>query len=145
MKIIFLDIDGVLNGHFLLDNGYCGILPDCIKNFNRIVDNTDAKVVLSSAWRYMISGGAMTKLGFEYMFKTHGAKMELIDITKSDEEIDGRAEQIDEWIQRNKPERFVIIDDLHLTTPHPFIKTESKVGLTFNQAQRAIDILNASE
>jgi hypothetical protein len=43
MKIIFLDIDGVLNG-----SSEPIILPECARQFNRIVKETEARVVISS-------------------------------------------------------------------------------------------------
>jgi len=49
MKIIFLDVDGVLNSYnYILDEE---LNNDLIKNLKKILDNTDAKIVLSSAWR----------------------------------------------------------------------------------------------
>jgi hypothetical protein len=38
MIVIFLDIDGVLNGHQKHENGYCGIYPECVTRFNRLLD-----------------------------------------------------------------------------------------------------------
>ena len=53
MKVIFLDIDGVLNvipqGH----DAFGGIFhPDFVDNLKRIIDETDAKIVISSSWRH---------------------------------------------------------------------------------------------
>lgn len=53
MKIIFLDIDGVLNvipqGH----DAFGGIFhSDFVNNLKRIIDETDAKIVISSSWRH---------------------------------------------------------------------------------------------
>ena len=53
MKVIFLDIDGVLNvipqGH----DAFGGIFhSDFVENLKRIIDETDAKIVISSSWRH---------------------------------------------------------------------------------------------
>jgi hypothetical protein len=53
MKVIFLDIDGVLNvipqGH----DAFGGIFhPNFVKNLGRIIDETEAKIVISSSWRH---------------------------------------------------------------------------------------------
>jgi hypothetical protein len=53
MKVIFLDIDGVLNvipqGH----DAFGGIFhSDFVDNLKRIIDETDAKIVISSSWRH---------------------------------------------------------------------------------------------
>lgn len=60
MKVIFLDIDGVLNSNdyidYALDNNIKGILkdinPKTIKMLKFAIDTTDAQIVLSSSWRY---------------------------------------------------------------------------------------------
>lgn len=53
MKVIFLDIDGVLN--CVTSKSYCGMYvgvdADKIRRLARIVEETGAKIVLSSDWR----------------------------------------------------------------------------------------------
>lgn len=54
MKVIFLDFDGVLNvieqGH----DDFGGIFhPEFVENLGRIIDETGAKLVISSTWRHM--------------------------------------------------------------------------------------------
>lgn len=52
MKLIFLDIDGVLNDHSRSSSGYCTIDSDKVELFNQILDaHPNARVVISSAWR----------------------------------------------------------------------------------------------
>jgi HAD domain in Swiss Army Knife RNA repair proteins len=63
MKVIFLDVDGVLNTY---ESGFGGFMPggaeeytteqllwdyNCVKRLRRIVEATDAKIVVSSFWR----------------------------------------------------------------------------------------------
>lgn len=55
-KIIFLDIDGVLNNAlwYKETNGHRGrddLSPDNIKFLNELIENTGAKVVVTSTWR----------------------------------------------------------------------------------------------
>ena len=50
-KIIFLDIDGVLNSEFskaYMPNGYVGIDSDKLQNLKYIVDTTGAEIYLTS-------------------------------------------------------------------------------------------------
>lgn len=64
MKIIFLDIDGVLNDRDFLDGEEPGAIitghlvdaidPARVELLNRIVEVTGASVVISSAWRTML-------------------------------------------------------------------------------------------
>ena len=70
MKIIFLDIDGVLN-----QTGNAASLPfdpNCVMYLNHVIKETGAHIVISSAWRYQILEGHMTLKGFEFLMKTHG-------------------------------------------------------------------------
>lgn len=48
MKIIFLDIDGVLN----YENSKSKVEEEKVKLLKEIVGRTDAEIVLSSDWRY---------------------------------------------------------------------------------------------
>jgi len=51
-KIIFLDIDGVLNCEIDdIQNEFEDISKRCVKMLNTIIKETDAKVVISSVWR----------------------------------------------------------------------------------------------
>jgi hypothetical protein len=51
-KIIFLDIDGVLNNSkWLKENKNNPIDPAAVNRINVIMQKTDAKIVISSSWR----------------------------------------------------------------------------------------------
>jgi hypothetical protein len=53
MKVLFLDIDGVLNriGTKERHRGFIGIDLELVPLFERIIESTGVKVVLSSTWR----------------------------------------------------------------------------------------------
>jgi hypothetical protein len=73
-RVLFLDIDGVLNNHAVLKAaGCCGIDRGCVAQLNRIIRAAEPSIVLSSAWRYILHGKDMTLRGFEYLLRTHGA------------------------------------------------------------------------
>lgn len=89
MKYCFLDIDGVLARK-------CDFNPvaqsntlhrPCVDQLNRIIHETGAKVVLISAWRYMILTDQITLTGFAYLMRTHGCtdELEIIATTHLDE------------------------------------------------------------
>lgn len=135
MKIIFLDIDGVLNDHRISEPAGCyGINPECMKCLNMIIQFTKANLVISSAWRYMITGGSMTLSGFEYMLRTHGLDQnaQIVGHTKTDEEIASREGQIKAFIDENNVQQYVILDDMSVFPfmSERFYKTNSKFGLT---------------
>lgn len=158
-KTIFLDMDGVLNSLSVM-RGYSDtdpsdaayyqpeILPDCVRAFNRIIGETEAKIVLSSSWRYMIHGGSMTLQGFQYLLKTHGVRGWLIGMTRQDKDDEPRWFQIRDWLRENRPtegvQRYCILDD----DPDAFggnyehgVRTNGN-GLTEDDARTAIRILN---
>lgn len=139
MKIIFLDIDGVLNGYGFRDRfimyplfkifnklgkskefkslyDVFGIHERKIKNLSMIISKTDAKVVISSSWR---------GTWYEKYEKTSDRNKRLHDlISKYNIQVIGitgktrpgshRALEIKEWLQTHKEfcvESFVILDD----------------------------------
>ena len=168
MKLIFLDIDGVLNRHEYNSLAKSSpIFSEIMGRLNKITDSTGAQVVISSAWRYMIHGKAMTLLGFQYMLQTHGAHFTLAGYIKKDEDCvhcgtmnspgtlkcikcikcgkeSQRGELISDWIKLNNHiDKYVVIDDLDLGISglHPFVKTNGKIGLQEKDVNKAIRIL----
>lgn len=141
MKVLFLDIDGVLNSENWFEYmQYCikndmynrvlnfveindehikrklSMVDDrAIANLNRIVEDTGCKVVLSSSWRSSReSDNALT----EYVLKLKGFKYELYDVTPriwTKEFGTQRGEEIQLWIneesKKNEIESYVILDD----------------------------------
>lgn len=147
--ILFLDIDGVLNDHTEQENRYCGTKPACVSRFNRILDAfPELRIVVSSAWRYMILRGDMTLRGFEMLLLTHGVKCHerIVGYTGPDGAIENepnhqdreawieaglrwRRDQIQTWVQVNDVASFVVLDDLLLDMPELF-RTDGTVGLS---------------
>lgn len=144
-KILLFDIDGVLNDHTWNETAQStSIKKSCVKQFNKIIHETGCKLVVSSAWRYMILGGAISPKGFEYMLRTHGCtdKMTIVDVTPSDEVIADRSNQIKSWVEANAPDRWVAVDDMELDLGDNFVKTNGVVGLTQKIADDIIRKLN---
>lgn len=164
MRVLFLDIDGVLNGHEWDDEAKsCNIRRECVKHLNRVVKETGCRIVLSSAWRYIVLGGDMTWKGFGYMLRTHGLLAEcgardlIVGHTRADDllcdpadlKADERAVQIREWLKwRNEftpvVESFAAVDDDDQGfAAHgiPAVITDGKVGLTAADADRLIELL----
>jgi HAD domain in Swiss Army Knife RNA repair proteins len=156
LAYLFLDIDGVLNNHdFDKDAQSNGIHKEKAEMLNVILKRTDAKIVLISAWRYLVHRGDMTLSGLEYLLCSHGImKGRLIGITRMDTMIDGkpvpneRGKQIHDWLLDNVPDgtpyKYVVMDDLDLGISeacHPFVQTEDAIGMRPDDAYRAIQIL----
>ena len=114
MSILFLDIDGVLNTHENDPEVMCGqIHRDKVQLLNGVLRDTGARIVLSSAWRYIIYRNEATLMGLEWLLRSHGMIAgRLIDITRKDTmairgQYDGRAhwpmdnergQQISDWL-----------------------------------------------
>jgi hypothetical protein len=152
MKIIFLDIDGVLVNRWSLSN-HSGIFakahPDCVAALNRITDETGARVVVSSTWRKC---GISKMRGFLNEWGVTGKAIGCTpDLSK---QACGflvgaqRGDEIQCWLDERElhkgdVESFVILDDdsdmKHLT-PH-LVRTTFEYGLTMKDAERAIELL----
>ena len=157
MKLIFLDIDGVLNDRaFNHDAQSSTIKPECVAHFNRVIHETGAAVVLTSSWRYLTMDAApdapalMTHSGLRYLLRTHGvtAKLQIIGCTERDCEEHGgknRGRQITRYLEACKDvESYVVLDDNAFDIAergHPFVQTDGRVGLTAVDADRAIAFL----
>lgn len=121
MKVIFLDVDGVLNhvGTTDLIDGFIGFDPELINNFNKIVEAVpEAKIVISSSWR---KPSAYTTAysdfnGLKKLFADRGLKGEIIGHTPIYGGYRTRGSEIRDWIQSHLnndgvSDKFVILDD----------------------------------
>jgi hypothetical protein len=142
MKIIFLDIDGVLNSiNYYVSLFKIDVLPDdrldphSIDLFNKIIDCTGASIVLSSTWRL---GKSVSEI--QDIFDKHHIHGHVIGLTPDTDK--ARGYQIQQWIDESNIiiDSFIIIDDdsdmYHLT--NHLIKTSIKEGLTEDSVRAAI-------
>ncbi len=162
MKVIFLDIDGVLNVMATNRDKYGDIFrTEFVSNLARIVRETGAKIVISSAWR--MSGLEVMR----EMWAKRGLVGEVIDVTPVIPPIEEgklvfkkvRGMEIMKWVLDGvtpamKPFSYVILDDdtdiLDSQLPYFLQCSELKdddavhgYGLTKRIAERAIEILNS--
>lgn len=156
MKVIFLDIDGVLNSEkyyteHLEDMMENPVDRECVKRLKRIVDATGARIVLSSSWRtgWSRKKDQMDELCRKLVEILAEYQLEIYDktcILNNGE----RGREIKFWI-KNAPEKvesFVILDD------HDFqwekyrlwkrwVQTDySDGGLQEQDVEKAVKILN---
>lgn len=159
--LLFLDLDGCLNTHDVDPEVLCGhIHTDKVARLNYILRETDARIVLSSAWRYIVYRNEMTLAGMDWLFRSHGILAgRLIGITREDTMVreiytgdpstwpmvNERGQQITDWRAENgHAGPYVVIDDLDLgisEAGHPFVWCDGKVGLTDEQAEVCIGLL----
>jgi hypothetical protein len=145
--------------------------PECVKRLNRIVKETNSKIVISSTWRI-----GQTPLSLQKLLETVGFEGEVISVTPhfyaKGNDIDGepigytvpRGCEIDWWLDsEGKYERrswseesgelvdisivenFVILDDdsdMLLKHKDNFIQTSPYDGLNEKLTEKCIKILN---
>lgn len=132
MKVIFLDVDGVLNkhsdyrvassaGHGLIVNN------ELVDRLLEIIKDTGAKLVLSSSWRILDQGEEyLNKMGLTFIGKTDTNNY-------SEDSNHYRGSQIQRWLDKNDVEEYVILDDdsdmLFSQLPN-FIQTDPEYGIT---------------
>lgn len=162
MKVIFLDVDGVLNSEDdLMIYREKNVITGCImyaevedrplKLLKEIVYKTSANIVVSSSWRIgcersgresIFGKGLYEKL--EKRLRDYG--MEIYDITPSLGTGTQRGDEIREWLSKHQIENFIILDDdsdmREYVEMENFIHTTYKHGLTEELKDKAIEILN---
>ena len=135
-KVIFLDIDGVLNSEegFERNKGtnWNMLDPILVERFNRLVEETGAKVVLSSSWRLDTDWyEKMLKGGLKCTFLGRTPRMPRPVGTSA--EYAERGKEILEWLSINPygVSAYAIIDDDPDFLPdQPLFRTSFKTGLT---------------
>jgi hypothetical protein len=141
MKVIFLDIDGVLNSYdsFGRFGSWYILCPDCVSRLNALVKATNAKVVISSAWRRVRSLPVLRKILTESGL-SNSEKVVIGMTPVIYPQPDGRGKEIDGWLNSNEGvDNFVIIDDSTDMEPHldRLVKTNIEIGLTLANAEYA--------
>lgn len=124
MNLIFLDIDGVLNTNYTKEKTSSGAIfvdDNKIRILKAIIDETDAKIVLSSTWRYgwiLMEDGIKDNDFFqdfiELRNKLREFDIELYDKTPLfDKFMRSRGEEIQSYLNgRDDVEGYIIIDDI---------------------------------
>lgn len=150
-RFIFLDIDGVLNNRHTrvrTGEGWCFVDDFLVRRVREIVDATGALIVLSSTWRdewnredESLNGPDFNEL--REKFREFG--MDFFDRT-GEWQTRGRGWEILEWLNGREVDSFVILDDWDDMGPisDHLIWTNPTYGLTEEQVQEAIEILNRS-
>ena len=150
MKIIFLDVDGVLNSeHWYIKNHKrhpercrtdTAIDPRFVRNLRKIVKRTGAKIVLSATCR-----GVVRKDRAHYLHQILSRYgLEIYDYTlRLGRE---RGHEIQDWLDKHKGvTNIVILDDDSDMCDYQlfnFVQTDTCDGITERDAKLCVDILN---
>ena len=153
MKVIFLDIDGVLNYAKTEARAPCGcigIAEPSVRNLKKIIDKTGAKIVLTSTWKdeWEIDADNCTPMGIylDKKLKRHG--IHILDKTK--DHIDNRGEGIQNWLTRHDHVKdWIVLDDdifpdyqAQNIIPHLIKTSFANGGLLEEHVLQAIEMLN---
>ncbi len=171
MKIIFLDVDGVM----LPIGSKNKLIPeDKIIALKELIEETNSKVVLSSTWRinanrehyededYENLVKSLKKHGIEIYDHTPAKQIKMIKnevITKSGRQIvnyvidpsSTRGAEINEWLEKNDVSSFVILDDQNFYYElfglgDNFVKINDRyMGLEQIDIEKAKNILNTKQ
>ncbi|MFA5068205.1 MAG: HAD domain-containing protein [Candidatus Izemoplasmatales bacterium] len=166
MKIIFLDIDGVLNVYCQGRDQYgCTFHKHFEDNLRYIIEQTGAKIVISSTWRM----DGLQKM--QQMWKDRKLAGEIIGITPTVADIVEkgtfefydqveRGHEIQQWIDEHidQVENYCIIDDdndMLQSQRNNFVRTANNrdhedcvdvgYGLTRKCSEKVVQILNKIE
>ena len=169
-KVIFLDVDGVLNSNRTLYEEI-SLEDDLISNLKELVDKTGAKIILSSSWRLSTEAVAtlmdkLDKFGLvisgmtcdgvdldwleKYEFDTTKKYLDTkfdYDENKQIKITHDRGAEIFKWLHDHDDCAYVILDD-EIEDIKPYfselviVKTSYKTGLTKEDVKKAIQILN---
>lgn len=162
MRVLFLDIDGVLRPGDWVDGdpgarrseGDCRVVvpdptrplfyPACVARLNGVLARTQARVVLSSAWR-IAYGWRETRA----TLVAGGLSSEHAWLGETPVLWGARGEEIAAWLaRRHDVEAFAILDDDRAAgSVHPdrFVQTGFATGLQDEHAARLVALLGARE
>ncbi|HEC72062.1 MAG: HAD domain-containing protein [Candidatus Thorarchaeota archaeon] len=158
MKIIFLDIDGVLvtPGSLRASGGkvFSDFHPPCVACLNEIIKKSNAKIVISSTWRH----GHPKYFDIRSFLEEQGVKGEIIGMTRTGDSAH-RGIKIMAWladhsngfqvknavgqiIGSDRIDSYVILDDTLVRPYDNLVQTDMNDGLNPNHIKKALEILN---
>ena len=157
MKVIFLDIDGVLNEEKSCSRccGYKGIDDKKVENLASIVKTTGTEIVLISTWKDDWRKTDKTHQGMMANYLDKKLKKQGLSVLDKTESVDrangfhlSRGEGILQYLSTHAVEKYVILDDYQFDydgcgLTGNYVKTDNKDGgLTEGLSQKAIEVLN---
>ena len=139
MKVLFLDVDGVVNNHRTPQTDGWPIDPYCAFLVGKIQIDTGCEIVLSSSWRHSDDG----------IMAVQKKVVKLLDCTPTERAgMESRGSEIKAWLEAH-PEvtRYAILDDnrdmLDEQMPNFFQTYFFCCGLTEDIANKVIKHLNS--
>ena len=114
--------------------------PRAVANLQKIVEATDARIVISSSWRYIHKLGSL-----RMMWEVRGLPCGIHDVIPHEATYISRGEDIDWYLEKHGRLNYVIIDDDSDMCDYQlfnFVQTDTCDGITERDAKLCVDILN---
>lgn len=153
MKVIFLDVDGVLNwagSESRSPNGFVGVDDSRVKRLAKIVEHSNAAIVLVSTWKEEWDHNIENcSADCKYLVKKL-ARRGLRIIAKTTDQMSDRGRGIAEWLDRHGEhvEAWIVLDDdafadyeTYGIMPHLVKTSFGDHGLTDEHVVQAIQML----
>lgn len=150
IKVLFLDFDGVITH----PGSRWNIDLEKVKLLEQLIENTGAKIVVSSSWRHG-TRNAEEFVKYRVLNSSHTPKeldenslflKSIIDVTDSNG--CSRGDEIKRWVDSHDVESYVILDDdsdmLEEQLFH-FVQTDGWYGMSDRTVYLATQILNGEE
>jgi hypothetical protein len=106
IKVLFCDVDGVLNCYNTPQSsaGWIGIDPEMLSQLKKIIVETGVQVVLSSSWRIPENWREEMKLA--------GCPIPFLDRTPYNRGLTSRGMEVKQWLDEHpEVEKFACLDD----------------------------------
>lgn len=136
--VVLLDIDGVVTTsrmkHAMGSETY--INPAQVEMLNKLVERTNAVVVISSSWRF--------DADVRERLRTAGFRGDFHERWRTGEYGQSRGHEIQAWLDVEDPENYVILDDDRGTLPSQrarHVRPRSESGLFDSHIEEAVEIL----
>lgn len=166
MKIVFLDVDGVLNSNFWNDSHQkeisAGVLIDeeKVRLLAEIIARTNARIILHSGWRFWLDEQfmplrkeathftmLMKKYKLEFFDRTPDLRTE--EVLRTNKLSLVKASEILSWLSAHEDiERYLVLEDLDLhndvVRAHQ-VQTDQTRGLTREDVEQAVHFLSRED
>lgn len=146
-RYVFLDIDGTITSgksHYKFD-------PECLDRLGKILDATDARIVITSSWK-----GQTVKETCRYLTDKLDPYVgdypfpfcdRIVGVTRDWPVIDDeytRGKEVDAYLKKHSCRSYVILDDVQDFMPEQdshFVYVHDSTGISDSDVQKAIEIL----
>ena len=138
MKLLFLDIDGVLTSNETISRKefLYTFSASCVWALNRILRDNKVKIILTSSWRTVFDAEKQNQI-----FRENGI-IQLPGGQTNDFGYENRSLEIQDYLSKRKVENYVILDDMKINGfKGHFVLVNPSTGLTENDVEKVNRIL----